>query len=257
MDLGKTHKNSGKKMAGIKKNNLSNIKKASKFSLDASKLKNIAFISMIIDHITKAFLLPLENNSILLNKINFILLAIGRIAFPIFLFLLVEGFFKTKSTIKYLRNLFIGAILSEIPFNLFLTGTIHSPKQNMLFTLSFCLLMLIVIDKSKKMIENKYIHFAFSILMANIFAILVIIANTDYDYKAILITYIMYLFYNKKILSKFLSYLVVFSKHPFSCLGFILTLFYNGKRGKQNKLLNYLIYPIHLLIIGIIKYILL
>ncbi len=249
------HKNSGKKMAGIKKNHSLSIKRASKFSLDASKLKNIAFISMIIDHITKAFLLPLENNSILLNKINFILLAIGRIAFPIFLFLLVEGFFKTKNLIKYLRNLFIGAIFAEIPFNLFLTGTIRSPKQNMLFTLFFCLLMLMTIDKSKKIIENKYIHFAFSILIVNVFAILVIIANTDYNYKAILITYIMYLFYNKKILSKFLSYLVVFSKHPFSFLGFILILFYNGEKGKQNKVLNYLVYPIHLLIIGIIRYI--
>lgn len=248
------HKNSGKKMAGIKKNHSLSIKRASKFSLDASKLKNIAFISMIIDHITKAFLLPLENNSILLNKINFILLAIGRIAFPIFLFLLVEGFFKTKNLIKYLRNLFIGAIFAEIPFNLFLTGTIRSPKQNMLFTLFFCLLMLIIIDKTKKNIENKYIHFTFSILMVSFFATLTIIANVDYDYKAILITYIMYLFYNKKMLSKFLSYLVVFSKHPFSCLGFILTLFYNGERGKQNKLLNYLIYPIHLLIIGTIRY---
>lgn len=242
-------------MAGIKNNKSLNTNKASNISLDASQLKNIAFVSMIIDHTTKAFLLPLENNSILLYKVNLILLAIGRIAFPIFLFLLVEGFFKTKSTIKYLRNLFIGAILSEIPFNLFLTGTIYSQKQNMLFTLSFCLLMLIVIDKSKKIIEHSFINFFFSIMIVNAFVILALIANVDYDYKAILITYIMYLFYNKKILSKFLSYLVVFSKHPFSCLGFILTLFYNGERGKQNKLLNYLIYPMHLLIIGIIRYI--
>ena len=37
-------------------------------------------------------------------------------------------------------------------------------------------------------------------------------------------------------------------------LGFGLVLTYNGERGKQNKLINYLFYPVHLLILGLLEY---
>ena len=37
-------------------------------------------------------------------------------------------------------------------------------------------------------------------------------------------------------------------KEPWALLGFGLTLTYNGKRGRQNKLVNYLLYPVHMLV---------
>ncbi|HJJ93617.1 MAG TPA: TraX family protein, partial [Methanocorpusculum sp.] len=61
------------------------------------------------------------------------LTCIGRLALPIFAFLLVEGYFHTKSLKKYAGRLFIFALISEIPFNLMMGGSIFFPiHQNIL-----------------------------------------------------------------------------------------------------------------------------
>ena len=74
----------------------------------------------------------------------------------------------------------------------------------------------------------------------------------DYEHHAIFIGYFFYLFYKIPILRAVLGYLSIFSE-PWSLLGFGLTLTYNGKRGKQCKILNYWFYPVHLLILGLLR----
>ena len=85
-----------------------NINKIS--SRDYYIIKWIAIITMIIDHIG-AFCKISASNTIFFRTV-------GRIAFPLFCFMLVECFFFTKNKIKHLIKLLIIAIISEIPFNM-------------------------------------------------------------------------------------------------------------------------------------------
>lgn len=90
--------------------------------ITGSHLKLLAILFMTIDHVS-AFLLGggawIHNTLFTLadHKIStyFLLRCIGRLAFPIFAFLIVEGFKHTRNRFKYGRNLFLFACLSEIP----------------------------------------------------------------------------------------------------------------------------------------------
>ena len=99
---------------------------------DTFKLKMLAVISMSIDH-TGAVLMP---DCIWLR-------IIGRLAFPIYCFLLVQGFRNTSNIKKYIGRLALFAVVSEIPFNLAFYGTIIAEEfRNVFFTLLLGLLLL-------------------------------------------------------------------------------------------------------------------
>lgn len=76
---------------------------------------------------------------------------VGRLAFPIFAFMIVEGYYHTHDLRKYVIRLLIGAVLSEIPFNLMYGGSIFYPyHQNVLWTFLLSLECIVLIEKSKK-----------------------------------------------------------------------------------------------------------
>ena len=137
--------------------------------ISGSTLKIIAMVIMVIDHIGAVILEPMLTQCGLkqamvsqelqqqflaqygmLYMLDMVLRFIGRIAFPIFSFLLVEGFTHTRSRLKYGRNLFIFALVSEIPFDLatkgsfedvkLIGGVIYPYSQNVFFTLFIGLL---------------------------------------------------------------------------------------------------------------------
>lgn len=221
-----------------------------------AQMKYIAFLSMFIDHFNKVIIGPKLDGEGIPLTISTIFDIVGRIAFPIFAFMIVEGFMKTKSRKNYLRNLTIFALISEIPYDLFQSvQIINIRSQNVLFSLALGLLMLIVIEKLGEKIENKIGFTIISLITAIIFAVAAIAISSDYDYHAILVIYILYIFYDKRLLGRALAFLVII-KEIYSALGFGITLLYNGKKGKQNKLLNYLFYPVHLLLFGVLRVVL-
>ena len=76
------------------------------------------------------------------------LTCLGRIAFPIFAFLLVEGYFHTSSLKRYLLRLLIWAVIAEIPFNLMYSGSAFYPyHQNVLWTFLLSLLLISLLDR--------------------------------------------------------------------------------------------------------------
>lgn len=93
-------------------------------------LKLLACIAMLIDHIGAGF-----GNSCLLRSI-------GRLAFPIFCFLLVEGFYHTGNLRRYSLRLLICAVISELPYDLLLSGQWDLSRQNVMLTLLLGLTML-------------------------------------------------------------------------------------------------------------------
>lgn len=223
-----------------------------KHGISQSALKIIAVISMAIDH-TGAVLFP---HVLLLRKL-------GRLAFPIYCFLLIEGFMHTRSVKKYAIRLFIFALISEIPYDLAFHNTAFFWRNNnVFFTLLIGLISVWGIDYFLK--KKKYYK-----LLAAFPAGLGILAAklmcTDYNWYGVAIIYIFYLFRYAKELSIFpLTLLTLYRTGFFRgvhtaiqnlCIfAYIPIMLYNGEKGKLKlKYAFYAFYPVHLIVLYIIK----
>lgn len=120
-------------------------------------LKLIACVTMLLDHI----------GAVLVPQMG--LRVIGRLAFPIYCFLLTEGIAHTRNPKKYALRLFIGALLSEIPFDLLFFGELTLAHQSVMVTLLLGFLM----AQWAKKLGNMMIPFAVCFLAAEFL-------NTDY-----------------------------------------------------------------------------
>ena len=224
--------------------------------LSGAWLKLIAILSMLIDHVNKALIYPnLVSNDGVLTTVSNIFDIIGRIAFPLFCFMLVEGYFKTRSRKKYLLNLLIFGVISEVPFDMFTTASFFNMDwNNVMFTLAFVLITIWIIDILKERMQKlpKTLWYFASFIIVIIMCIAAMYLSLDYEHHAILIGYFFYLFHDVPLLAIPFGYASMYTQ-PWALLGFGLTLTYNGKRGKQNKMLNYWFYPAHLLILGILR----
>lgn len=208
---------------------------------------------MLIDHVNNALITPYLNGQGFLLYLSNLFSILGRIAFPLFVFFLVEGFFKTSNRMKYLIMLLIFGVISEVPFDLFTSKTCLAPYwNNIMFTLALCLVTIWIIDILKDKISNKYTWYALSILIVAFFGFLSMELSLDYDYHAIVVAYLFYIFYDKPLLGAGLGYISII-KELYSFIGFGMTLTYNGERGKQYKWFNYFFYPVHILILGLLR----
>lgn len=222
--------------------------------LNGAQLKYIAFLSMLIDHTNNALITPLLNGTGWLLHLSNLFSILGRIAFPIFIFFIVEGFFKTSSRKRYLITLLAFGMISEVPFDMFTSKTFFSPYwNNMMFTLVLCLITIWVIDSLKEKISNKIVWHIVSIVVVAICSAVAMALSLDYDYHAIIVAYLFYIFYDRPVLGAALGYLSII-KELYSFLGFGIVLTYNGERGRQYKWFNYLFYPLHILILGMLRF---
>lgn len=242
--------------------------------LSGSTLKWIAVASMLIDHIGAVILgrmVLIRNGATAENPwitsiaydeytITYMVMRyIGRIAFPIYCFLLVEGFQRTHNKWKYALRLGIFALLSEIPFDLaFNSKVLEFGYQNVFLTLLFGLLAMIAVDfiehrewVAGKYIWNEAIKWSLEILAVAVFAGVAKLMRTDYDAIGIGCIMILY-FCRKNKTSQIFAGCVAFLWEMTAPLAFIPIGFYNGKRGLKLKYLFYVFYPLHLIILYLV-----
>ena len=219
-------------------------------------LKLIAIITMTIDHIGIIFGTPFYN----------FLRAVGRLSFPIFAFLLTEGYVHTKSFSKYFLRLLVLALISEVIYDYVFFGSfIYRGANNIFFTLALGLLTLFLLDKSKGLIKRYFKDKVdlFIILPITYLLIIVIMGlmgeflNVSYGMLGILVISFFYLFktnFPLVVISVSLSTLILGEgMQYFSLFSLILIYFYNQKLGMKCKLFFYLYYPLHILVLGFIK----
>lgn len=219
-------------------------------------LKLIAIITMTIDHIGVVFGTPFYN----------LLRAVGRLSFPIFAFLLTEGYVHTKSFSKYFLRLLVLALISEVIYDyVFFDSFIYRGENNIFFTLALGLLTLFLLDKSKGLIKRYFKDKVDLVIILPITYLLIIVImglmgeflNFSYGMLGILVISFFYLFKDNFaliVISVSLSTLILGEgMQYFSLFSLILIYFYNKKLGKKSKLFFYLYYPLHILVLGVIK----
>ena len=234
--------------------------------LNSLDLKILAMIFMLCDHLWGT-LIP--GNQWLNN--------IGRLAFPIFAFQIAEGAVHTSNFKKYLGRMFVFALISEIPFNLMMSGSAFFPfHQNVMFTFTIALLMISILRFAKK--KNIYLYIASAVICCFLGYMLGTISMSDYYGYGVLTVLVFYIFrdfrfswvlqfvtiiYINAFMMSGLTYNfelfginINFPQQAFAILSLILIAMYNGKQGIKNnftKYGTYLFYPIHMLILYFIN----
>lgn len=213
---------------------------------------------MVADHVGAIVLEGLEDNGVqsdALRNTDHFLRGIGRVAFPLFCFLLVEGFFHTRSRKKYAFRLLLFALISEIPFDLATCGTWFDMNyQNVMFQLLADFLMLCGIESIQKKSDwGKCGRYLSALGIAVITCLITnYVLRCDYGLSGTLLILTLYLTHRNRYLQSFSGAAAQFQSEPCSVFSFVLLPFYNGKRGRQAKYFFYWFYPVHLLILYLI-----
>lgn len=223
-----------------------------KRGLPQEGLKVIACVTMLIDHIG-AVLMPW----------NMVLRMIGRIAFPIYCFLLAEGAYYTKNPRKYVLRLGIGVLLSELPFDLALSGGVDWTYQSVMVTLLLGVLALLCMKKTENTVGK--------ILIVVPFAAAAELLLTDYGAAGVLLVAVFGLTREKPWWQRLLGVLVVLYITPsatmdiwgirlpmelLGALALIPIAGYSGRKLTHSKAVQwafYLFYPVHLTILYLLK----
>lgn len=232
--------------------------------LNGNQLKLIAVITMLLDHTGYAMQRYIEEVMTMTSPglqeailVSNVLRTAGRISLPIFIFLLVEGFCHTSNQRRYLWRMGAFALLSEIPFDLMLTGEIWYPSyQNIFFTLFLALCMLMALQE----IGHRF-HDGVRLLlqMITILAVcgLAWVLKTDYDFFGIMLAALIYWFRGDRRIQCIAGFLLMINTvfAWYYGIGLLISFFlislYNGERGRRRfGYAFYWFYPVHLLLIA-------
>lgn len=268
--------------------------------VDSATMKRIAAVAMFIDHMTLSFLEVARNAEgvRIMNTfpwgetLDSIGRGIGRLAFPVFCFLIVEGFIHTRNRWSYLGRLLLFAAVSQVPFRLLVFPESTKAHGDTIFTLATGYVLIWLVDtlaeylgmkqfmpgaaaapqRDGSLRAKKPTGFLSSLaghteLRALLFVTLSAAATFgacflakwrgfDYSYGGVLCILILYVFYHVRDLSLAAAWIwLTYYNHNelLALTGFGLIRCYNVKRGKQHKYFFYLFYPGHLLLLYLIR----
>ena len=235
--------------------------------LNQDAIKYLAVFGMLLNHIAHGFLVP--------GTLPFeACVDIGYVTAITMIYFLVEGYGYTRNVKKYAVRLFIFGVVSELPFCMAFseTGKLHFVAFDMMFSLFFCLLLCIVIDtpidqnKRTAFIGLIFIACAFSdwSCMAPAFTLLFMRARGNRELQKKFFGYCMLAFAAMQWAVNMGSYSfgtsILLTLGNVAGMGLAYPLIfhcYSGKRSKHfrtfHKWFFYLFYPMHLLIIGLLR----
>lgn len=221
-------------------------------------LKVIACVTMLIDHFAAGVLPYMDVPYI--EEIYYACRIIGRIAFPIYCFLLVEGMRHTRNAGKYILRLAIGILLAELPFDMLFLGEFTWMYQNVMVTLTLGAIMLLCMQKT----EKKWLK----LLMVLPFAVAADLTKSDYYGWGIAMIAVFALF--EKFPLQFLGVAVLsllmdsvwfqilgvsISVEWFAVLAMLPIGLYSGRKLTRNRAIQwgfYLFYSLHLSILWLV-----
>lgn len=239
--------------------------KKNDFEITALTLHLLAMAAMLLDHMWAAVIPG-----------NLWLTCVGRIAYPIFAFLTVEGYFHTGNFRNYLRRLLVLAVISEIPFNLLMGSSVfYWAHQNVIWTflIALCAIHLLEAVRQKPWLLMSRI--AASAGITFLAALLGLLSFADYNAAGVLTVLIFYFFRGRKwwqyllqaaalwwlhgmvlkgmdIPVRIFSHLIFFPTQGFALLALIPIWLYRGKQGSHSRAIRcicYAFYPLHMLIL--------
>lgn len=212
-----------------------------------------AMLLMLCDHLQLTLLPDLP-----------ILRCVGRLAFPLFAFMAVEGYLHTRSLKKYLLRLLMLAVISEIPFDLLVSGSVFDPMhQNVIWTIILGLCCIRAFENISA--DLKKMHSAV-VIIASLAA--AIIARVDYSSAGVLTLLAFYAFRGNTVRCRLMQLLSLafinlvllggiefaFPYQALAVLSLPIIWLYDGSQGPHNgfiKAANYLFYPAHMLILAL------
>ncbi len=245
-----------------------NLSAPSRFDISAAVLHILAMVLMLMDHLW-ATLLPAQDW----------LTCAGRVAFPIFAFMSVEGYFHTHNFKKYAQRMLLFAVLSEIPFDLMYGGTWFYPvHQNVIWTLLMGLLGIHLMETVRKK-QKPWVYVLVSAGVVAAGGILGTLCMVDYYGVGVLTVFIFYLFRGRKwwcLLGQLLALYWVNVQmlgglmYPIQLFGMEFELcqqglallallpiwLYRGRQGYHSKPFQYAcyaFYPVHMLILVLVQ----
>ena len=236
----------------------------SRFELSAAALHIIAMALMLMDHLW-ATLLPAQDW----------LTCAGRLAFPIFAFMAVEGYFHTRNRKRYALRLLLFALLSEVPFDLMYGGTWFYPvHQNVIWTLLLGLLGVHLMETVRKK-QKLWVSLPVCAVVVAAGALLGTLGMTDYYGAGVLTAFAFYAFRGRKwwcllgqaltlywinveLLGGLMYPIRLFGmefelcQQGFALLALVPIWLYRGRQGCHSKPFQYAcyaFYPVHMLVL--------
>jgi len=236
------------------------------FDISSAGLHIIAMACMLCDHIWATAAGSMD-----------VLTCIGRLAFPIFAFLIVEGYFHTRSLRRYVLRLLGWALLAELPFNLMMSGGLLYPiHQNAIWTLLIGLLLVHLNERTRN--KKLFARILVGIGTVLLGAVMGIVTFADYYAAGVLMVLAFYFFRGRKwwcflgqlaamwylnvVVLSGLYYEVELFGHSFELVrqGFALLALvpiwlYKGRKGLHSRAFSficYAFYPAHMLLLYLI-----
>ncbi len=229
--------------------------------LSGSALKMIAMVIMLIDHIGAHILMymPAYSSTPLFAvggksyTLYRLFRDIGRVAFPLFIFLMIEGFYHTRSRLRYAASLLLFAFISYVPWTYAHTGKLFGYRtQNVYFTLFLGFLGIWAMEafREKRLLQLLCL---FGLLAAAYYL------KADYGWRGYVLILLLAFLRGYPASQAFAGccYLAVPLNEWKAGFAFIYTNLYNGQRGfikGRWKYLFYAFYPVHLAVLGLLKY---